>query len=501
MAETATMERDPASAHNTHVDVLIVGAGISGIGSAKHVLDQCPDKSILILEAKDTFGGTWETHKYPGTRSDSDLYTFGYRFKPWIGNPIATRAEIHKYMGEVIEESGLGDRIRYGHRITGCSWSSAENLWTVEAFDKASGETQHFTAGFLWMCQGYYDHEKPYWPDWEGMADFRGQLIHAQLWDPATDIAGKRIVVIGSGATAATIVPAVAADAAHVTMLQRSPTYFYASPNENELAKALREGGIDEPTIHRVVRTKINHEQKTITQRCVDEPEVVKEELFAMARSYLGEDYDMSPHFTPRYRPWQQRLAFLPDGDLFKAIASGKASVVTDHIDRFTEGGILLKSGETIEADIIVAATGFNLSVMGDIPFVVDGKAVAWGDTVTYRGMMFTGVPNLAWVFGYLRYSWTLRVDIMGDFVCRLLTAMDAKRAKRVDVQLRAEDEEMPILPWIEEENFSAPYLVRDLHKMPKRGDKADWRHNQDYWREKDDFPAIDLDGAEFVYQ
>ena len=260
-------------------------------------------------------------------------------------------------------------------------------------------------------------------------------------------------------------------------------------------------GGIDEPTIHRVVRTKINHEQKTITQRCVDEPEVVKEELFAMARSYLGEDYDMAPHFTPRYRPWQQRLAFLPDGDLFKAVASGKASVVTDHIDRFTEGGILLKSGETIEADIIVAATGFNLSVMGDIPFAVDGKTVKWGDTVTYRGMMFTGVPNLAWVFGYLRYSWTLRVDIMGDFVCRLLTAMDAKQAKRVDVQLRSEDAEMPILPWIEEENFSAPYLVRDLHKMPKRGDKADWRHNQDYWREKDDFPAINLDGTEFVYQ
>ena len=404
-------------------------------------------------------------------------------------------------MGEVIEENDLEKDIRYGHRITKCSWSSADALWTVEAIDKASGEARHFTANFLWMCQGYFDHEKPYWPDWPGTETFKGQLVHAQLWDLATDYAGKRIVVIGSGATAATIVPAVAEGAAHVTMLQRSPTYFYASPNQNELANALREGGIDEPTIHRVVRTKINHEQKTITQRCLDEPDVVKEELFAMARTYLGEDYDMAPHFTPSYRPWQQRLAFLPDGDLFKAIASGKASVVTDHIDRFTETGILLKSGQTIEADIIIAATGFNLSVMGEIPFTVDDKPVNWGDTVTYRGMLFTGVPNLAWVFGYLRYSWTLRVDIMGDFVCRMLNRMGDQGVTRVDVKLRAEDHNMPILPWIEEENFNAPYLVRGLHKMPKRGDKPEWRHNQDYWAEKDAFPLIDLEGVEFVYQ
>ena len=496
-----TLDRSPQSSVDTeHFDVLIVGAGISGIGSAHHLQEQCPGRSFVILESKNSFGGTWETHKYPGTRSDSDLYTFGYRFKPWIGNPIATRDEILKYLGEVIEESDLDSHIRYGHLITKCSWSSESNRWTVEATDLKSGAERQFTASFLWMCQGYYNHQKPHWPDWPGTSDFQGLLVHAQLWDPKIDYSGKRIVVIGSGATAATIIPAVAADCAHVTMLQRSPTYFFASPNENELANALREGGIDEATIHRVVRTKINHDQKTITQRCLEEPEVVKEELFAMAKAYLGEDYDLSPNFTPKYRPWQQRLAYLPDGDLFQAIASGKASVVTDHIERFTDKGILLKSGELLEADIIIAATGFNLSVMGDIPFEVDGNPVNWGETVTYRGMMFTGVPNLAWVFGYFRYSWTLRVDLMGDFICRLLKRMDEKGAKRIDVKLRPEDHNMPILPWIEEENFNAPYLIRGLDQLPRRGDKPEWRHNQDYWLEKDIFPTIDLDGSEFSY-
>ncbi len=498
--DTQVRTQDTQQSETDHFDVLIAGAGISGIGSAVHLKEQCPGKTFAILEVKDTFGGTWETHKYPGTRSDSDLYTFGYRFKPWIGNPIATRAEIRKYLGEVIDEAELSPHIHYGHRITWCSWSSPDNRWSVEALDKASGETRHFTCGFLWMCQGYYSHDRPNMPEWPGASTYRGLLVHAMQWDPETDCKGKRVVVIGSGATAATIVPAIAEDSAHVTMLQRSPTYFFASPNENELANALREGGVDEPTIHRVVRTKINHEQKTITARCLSEPDAVKAELFATARTYLGEDYDMAPHFTPSYRPWQQRLAMIPDGDLFKAMASGKASVVTDHIDHFTETGIVLKSGQTIEADIIVAATGFNLSVMGDIPFSIDDQPLDWADTVTYRGMLFTGVPNMAWVFGYLRYSWTLRVDLMGDFICRLLNHMDEKGAGRVDVKLRPEDHNMPILTFIDDDNFNAPYLVRGLHMLPRRGDKPEWRHNQDYWSEKDDFPAIDLDGAEFAY-
>ncbi|MBF5089262.1 NAD(P)/FAD-dependent oxidoreductase [Novosphingobium sp. NBM11] len=487
-------------AKTDHVDVLIVGAGISGIGSAYHLQDQCPGKSYVVIEAKDTFGGTWETHKYPGVRSDSDLYTFGYRFKPWIGAPIASADEILKYMGEVIDENGIGEHIRYGHRITGCHWSSTDNLWTVETTRKADGAKVTFTANFLWMCQGYYDHEKPYVPDWAGLSDYKGTFIHAQLWDPAIDVKGKRVLVIGSGATAATVVPAFCDAGAQVTMLQRSPTYFFCHPNQNELADRLRQIGIDEPTVHRVVRAQVMHDQDVLTKRCQTEPDVVFEELKALVRAYAGEDFAFEPNFTPKYRVWQQRLAFCPDGDLFQHAAAGHVRVVTDTIDRFTEKGVRTASGEELEADIVVACTGFRLSVMGDIPFAVDGKAVNWHDTVNYRGMMFTGVPNLVWVMGYFRASWTLRVDMLGDFVCKLLNHMDARGAKRIDVALRPEDEGMELGPWIERDNFNPGYLMRGLDELPRGGDKPEWRHNQDYWAERMEIPAIDLEGTEFVY-
>ena len=484
----------------THVDVLIVGAGISGIGSAYHLQQQCPRKSYLILEMKDTFGGTWDTHKYPGVRSDSDLYTFGYRFKPWVSAPVASAEEILKYMGEVIEENGIAPHIRYGHRITRCTWSSSDSQWTVEATRLASSATVTFTCNFLWMCQGYYDHEKPYIPDWAGRDKYKGLFVHAQLWDPKLDYTGKRVLVIGSGATAATVIPALAEKAAHVTMLQRSPTYFFCSENKNELADRLRQIGIDEPTIHRVVRAQIIHDQNQLTQRCLTEPDAVFEELKALIRQFAGADFQFEPHFVPKYRVWQQRLAFCPEGDIFKAAAAGKVSVVTDSLQTFTEKGVRTGSGEEIEADIIIAATGFHLSVMGEIPFVVDGKTIDWRDTVTYRGMMFTGVPNLVWVFGYFRASWTLRVDMLGDFVCKLLNHMDEVGAKQVAVALRDEDEEMEILPWIAQENFNPGYLMRDLDRLPRGGAKPEWRHNQDYWAERVEIPVIDLDGAEFVY-
>lgn len=496
----ATAEVQAKTETGTHVDVLIVGAGISGIGSAYHLQEQSPDRSYMILEMKDTFGGTWETHKYPGVRSDSDLYTFGYRFKPWIGPPVASAEEILKYMGEVIEENGIDQHIRYGHRINRCSWSSENNLWTVEATRQSDGAAVTFTCNFLWMCQGYYDHEKPYIPDWPGMNDYKGQFIHAQLWDPEIDYTGKRVLVIGSGATAATVIPAFAEKAEHVIMLQRSPTYFFCSENKNELADRLREIGIDEPTIHRVVRAQIMYDQDMMTKRCLTEPDAVFEELKALIRMYAGEDFEFEPHFTPSYRVWQQRLAFCPDGDVFRAAVEGKLSVVTDELDTFTEKGVRTSSGEEIEADIIVATTGFNLSVMGGIPFEVDGKPVDWHDTVTYRGMMFTGVPNLTWVFGYFRASWTLRVDMMGDFVCRLLNHMDETGAERVEVALREQDKDMEILPWIEADNFNPNYLMRGLDKLPMRGDKSEWRHSQDYWAEREQIPAIDLDAEEFVY-
>ena len=430
----------------------------------------------------------------------SDLYTFGYRFKPWVDAPIASAAEILRYMGEVIEENGIGEHIHFGHRITRAAWDGKANLWTVEAVRKSDGAQVTFTANFLWMCQGYYDHEKPYLPEWPGMADYKGTLIHAQLWDPKIDYSGKKVLVIGSGATAATVIPAFAEKAAHVTMLQRSPTYFFASPNANELADKLRAGGIDEPTIHRVVRTQIMHDQDALCRRCVDEPEAVVAELQEAIKAYTGPDFQFEPHFTPRYRIWQQRLAFVPDGDLFQAVAAGKASVVTDEIETFTPTGVRTKDGTEIEADIVVAATGFNLLMMGGIPFEVDGQPVDWHQTVNYRGMMFTGVPNMAWVMGYFRASWTLRVDMMGDFVCNLLNHMDNKGAKRVDVALRDEDHNMPLGDWIEADNFNPNYLLRGMKSLPQRGDKPEWRHNQDYWAEKNEIPKTDLEGSEFLY-
>ncbi|MGB5076132.1 MAG: NAD(P)/FAD-dependent oxidoreductase [Sphingorhabdus sp.] len=487
-------------AQTRHFDVLIAGAGISGIGSAFHLQQQCAAKSYAILEMKETFGGTWQTHKYPGVRSDSDLYTFGYRFKPWVGAPIASADEILKYMGEVIDDNAIGEHIYYGRRITECRWSSQDNRWTVKVENLVRREVELFTCNFLWMCQGYYDHEKPYIPDWPGLSRYKGVFVHAQLWDPEIDYTDKRVLVIGSGATAATVVPAFAKKARHVTMLQRSPTYFFCHPNQNELADRLRQIGIDEPTIHRVVRAQIMHDQDVLTKRSQAEPEVVFEELKALIRLYAGDDFEFEPHFTPKYRVWQQRLAFCPDGDVFQAARAGKLTVVTDTIDRFTENGVRTASGEEIEADIIVAATGFRLSVMGDIPFFVDDRPVNWHDTVTYRGMMFTGVPNMVWVMGYFRASWTLRVDMLGDFVCRLINHMDSVRAKRVEVALRPEDAGMELSPWIEADNFNPGYLMRGLDQLPRRGDKSEWRHNQDYWHEKDEIPTTDLTGAEFRY-
>ena len=491
-------KRPKATSKPHHVDVLIVGAGISGVGAAYHLKTQLPGTTFLALEAKETFGGTWVTHRYPGIRSDSDLHTFGYRFKPWVGPPIASADEILKYMGEVIAENDLGKHIRYGHTITRAEWSG--NRWHVEAVKTASGETVRFTCGFLWMCQGYYRHDKGYTPDWPGMADFKGRIVHPQTWPDDLDYAGKRMIVIGSGATAATLVPAVAKDVAHVVMLQRSPTWFIPGRNAIEIAEQLRALQVDEHWIHEITRRQILKNQDDFTRRAREEPETVKAELLAAVKLFLGEDYDIATHFTPSYRPWRQRIAFIPDGDLFRGIASGKASVVTDEIDRFTAKGILLKSGSELEADIIVTATGFELSPQGGIEIVVDGKPVALSDTVTYRGMMFTGVPNMVWVFGYFRASWTLRADMVADFVCRLLAHMKDKGASRVEVAIPPRLKDMKLLSWIDPEDFNPGYLMRGMHLLPKRGEMRDWQHTQDYWGEKDEFPKIDLNGDEFVY-
>src|SRR5918997_424832 len=414
-------ERAVETAQQTeHVDVLIVGAGISGIGAAHHLRERFPGRSFVVLDALEDRGGTWWTHRYPGARSDSDLFTFGYRFKPWRGPSIATSEEILSYLDEVTDEDDPGDVIRYRHRVTAAAWSTEDRRWTVQVTRDDTGEQLRFTTDFLWMCQGYYDHSGPHRPQWEGMDRFGGVVVHPQKWPEDLDHAGKRVVVIGSGATAATLIPAIAKDCAHVTMLQRSPTFFRTGRNAIEIADELRKLQVDEAWIH--------------------------------------------------------------------------------EIERFTETGIQLKSGKMLDADIIVTATGFHLSVLGDIDVTIDGDPLVFSDTVTYRGMMFTGVPNMAWVFGYFRASWTLRADLVADFVCRLLNHMRAIGAKRVEVALRPEDRDMPILPWIDPQNFNPGYLMRGMQLLPKRGDKPEWQHTQDYWAEKDAFPAIDLDDAAFVY-
>jgi cation diffusion facilitator CzcD-associated flavoprotein CzcO len=482
-----------------HFDILIVGAGISGIGTAYHVKEQCPDKSFVILETKDSFGGTWETHKYPGVRSDSDLYTFGYRFKPWTGTPIASGAEILRYMGEVITENDLERHIRYRRRIIRATWSSETCCWTVETENLDTDAIELFTANFLWMCAGYYRHAKGYTPEWPGMSEFEGRIVHPQSWPADLDYQGKRVIIIGSGATAATLAPAMADASEHVTIVQRSPTYFLSGANSNELADQLRQLKIDENWIHEIVRRKILQESDAFIRRAKEEPDAVKREILDGISAIVGPEIT-AKHFTPTYRPWRQRVAFVPDGDIFTKISEGKVSLATDTIAAFTSTGLRLNSGEEIPADIVVTATGFEISVLGDVEIVVDGKTIDFGDTVTYRGMMFSGVPNLVSVFGYFRASWTLRVDIVGDFVCRLLRHMQQAGMKKVCVELPDEDRDMPLSTWSDPVDFNPGYLMRGLHLMPRSGPKPEWRHTQDYWADKEAWAAIDLDGPEFHY-
>ena len=498
---STTAERDVQSAVATeYFDVVIVGAGISGIGSAYHLLTQNPERSFVMLEAMDHFGGTWNTHRYPGIRSDSDLYTFGYRFKPWTSAPIATAAEIQKYLGEVIEENGLDRHIRYGHHIESASWDSATNLWTVSA-KRDNGEVALFTTNFLWMCQGYYRHNEGYTPEWPGMENFKGRIVHPQTWPQDLDYKDKEVIVIGSGATAATLVPAIAEDVAHVTVLQRSPTYFFTGENRNLLADHLRELDVPEEWVHDIVRRENLFNLRALTQLALEEPQFAKDALIDLVRAALPEGYDVETHFTPRYMPWRQRIAFLPDGDLFKAISSGQASMVTDEIETFTEEGVLLKSGAELHADIIVTATGFHLSVLGDIAFSIDGEPLDFADTVTFRGLMFSGVPNLVWIFGYFRASWTLRVDLVSDFTCRMLAHMDDLGAKRVTPRLRSDEANDVPMDWIDTDYFNPGYLMRSMHLMPKRLERPEWRHTQDYWAERDELPLVDLDDGCLVFE
>jgi len=484
-----------------HVDVMIVGAGISGIGAAVHLQRDCPSKTFTLLETKAEFGGTWRQHTYPGARSDSDLYTFGYGFKPWTGPPIATAGQILEYLDEVLDEHDLRRHIRYCHTTTRADWSSDDSLWHLDVQRTDTGESYSMTCNFLWMCSGYYRHSEGYTPAWPGLDEYRGQIVHPQHWPDDLDYAGKRVVVIGSGATAATLIPNMADDCEHITMLQRSPTYFYPRPNVDELAEQLRALDVDPEWIHEIMRRKVLADGQAIHQLSAEAPELVVDELLNAARELLGEDFDIDTHFRPKYRPWTQRIAVVPDGDLFVGIREGKVSVVTDHIDRFTPTGILLQSGDELEADIIITATGFNLNVLGDVQMSIDGAELDYSGTVTYRGVMFSGVPNLAVVFGYLRTSWTMRADLISGFVVRLLNHMDQLGAAVCTPELSEEELDMERRPFVPEEDFNPGYMIRGRDLMAKQGTHAPWTASNDYYLERDEFPTIDLDEPALRYR
>jgi cation diffusion facilitator CzcD-associated flavoprotein CzcO len=476
------------------LDVVIVGAGLSGIGAACHLLRRWPGKRIALLEARDRIGGTWDLFRYPGIRSDSDMHTLGYAFKPWRAHKaIADGPSILAYVREAAREHDVEKHVRFGHRLRRATWSSEAGCWTLtieRRFEGATGgsastisiETTTLRARFLLMCSGYYRYDRGHAPAFEGMERFRGRLVHPQHWPEDLDFVGRRVAVIGSGATAMTLVPALARSAAHVTMIQRSPTWVVSRPEVDRLALLLRRC-LPEALADRLTRWKNVALQRWLYRQTRTHPERVRAHLLAEVRRHLGPDYDVGKHFTPRYDPWDQRLCLIPDADLFDAIREGRASVVTDRIAGFDERGILLASGDRVDADIIVTATGLELEWLGGVDFAVDGRSVDFAKTWTYKGMMVSDVPNLVQTFGYINASWTLRADLTAEWVCRLLETMDRRGARSATPRLRPEDRGMPARPWIDD--FTPGYMQRAMHLFPRQGDREPWLNTQDYARDR----------------
>ncbi len=460
-----------------HQDVLIIGAGLSGIGAACHLKRKCPDKSIAILERRHAMGGTWDLFRYPGIRSDSDMYTFGFNFKPWLSpRVLADGASIKKYVADAAKEFGVDKAIRFGRKVIQADWSSQDNLWTVTATDEQGGHAETYTARFLLGCSGYYNYDKGFRPDFPGEQDFKGQIIHPQFWPENLDYAGKKVVIIGSGATAITLVPNMTDKAAHVTMLQRSPTYILSVPAVDPLSRILQ------ATLPASVAYKMNRGrnigiQRILFQTARSKPDVVRRFILAMAKRQLkGSNVDIS-HFSPSYAPWDQRLCVVPNGDLFKVLRQGKASIETDHIERFTENGILLKSGKTLEADIIVTATGLNIQIMGGMAVTVDGKTVTAGEKMTYKGVLLEDIPNAAMVFGYTNASWTLKADIASEYFCRLIRHMDKKGYKTFKVRGDSSQHTADTVFG----GLSSGYVSRAASELPRQGKDAPWKVTQDY--------------------
>jgi monooxygenase len=459
-----------------YFDVLIVGAGLSGIGAAWHLQDKCPGKSYAILEARAASGGTWDLFRYPGVRSDSDMYTLGYSFRPWKeAKAIADGPSILTYIREVARDHGIDKRILYDHKVVAASWSTPDASWTVEVETGPDRVRRQLTCNFLWMCSGYYDYAGGYLPEFAGMDRFGGRIVHPQKWTDDIAWAGKRVVVIGSGATAVTLVPAMAETAEHVTMLQRSPTYMVARPSQDALANKLRRR-LPLKLAYWATRWRNVLLGMYFYQMCKRRPEKVKSLLLGGVRQLLGPDYDIDTHFTPRYNPWDQRLCLVPDADFFRAIRRGKVSLVTDHIETFTETGLKLKSGAELPADLIVTATGLVVLPLGGARLSVDGRPVDPAKTFIYKGMMYSDVPNLASVFGYTNASWTLKADLVCEYVCRLLNRMD--RGGWRQCTPRNSDPTLAEEPWV---NFSSGYIQRALAKQPKQGSKRPWKLYQNY--------------------
>ena len=463
------------------LDVLIVGAGLSGIGAARHLLAKAPGRAFEILEARQAIGGTWDLFRYPGIRSDSDVFTLGYSFKPWRGrNSIADGPDIRQYIQDASDEAGVTGRIRFGYRVKEAAWSSAERLWTVTGeVQEGPGQVRAVTrrAKFLFLCSGYYSYDEGHRPGFPNEAAFRGQIVHPQFWPEDLDYAGKRVVVIGSGATAVTLVPSLAERAAHVTMVQRSPSDVAVRPLVDDLALRLRRW-LPAGAAHGVTRWKNILTGILYYRVARQNPALFRKKLLQAAQEHLGNRFDAAD-FTPSYQPWDQRVCAVPDGDLFRAIREGRASVVTDTIEAFTAHGLRLSGGQDLPADVVVSATGLKLNVLGDIRFSLDGRALDIARTLVYKGMMLGGVPNFAYAFGYTNSSWTLKVELTADYVCRLLNYMDRRGYAVVRPEADPAVEEQPLL------NFSSGYVTRSMAALPKQGSKAPWQVYQNYLLDK----------------
>jgi cation diffusion facilitator CzcD-associated flavoprotein CzcO len=475
-----------------HVDVVVVGAGLSGIGAGYHLQTISPDRSYVILEGRDSLGGTWDLFKYPGIRSDSDMHTLGFSFKPWTeAKSIADGPSILQYLKQTVAQFGIDKHIRYGQLVTQAQWSSNDAQWTVTSTNKATGASNTITCSFLFMCSGYYSYKKGHTPEFTGRERFKGTVVHPQEWPLDLDYAGKRVVVIGSGATAVTIVPSMADKAAHVTMLQRSPTYMVSRPDHDVLANRLRKV-LPPKMAYNLTRFKNTWRQQLVYNKTRTDPDKVKQLLLGGVKMELGADYDIAKHFTPAYNPWDQRLCLVPNGDFFKSMREGKASVVTDHITSFTETGIQLASGEHLDADIIITATGLELVTLGEMDFFVDGNQVDFAKTWTYKGFAYSDIPNMASTFGYINASWTLRSDLTAEYVCRLLNHMRKKGVAQCTPRLREQDRNMKERPWID--GFSSGYMQRMMHRMPRQGDHEPWINPQNYRRDKKMFKHSPID-------